>query len=340
MLYKIKKPDIENSERMPVHVPKDVDLKEKDIENFLKSRLHEIVQEDQLFLIGQERARQEEADLLALDKNGVLYIFELKRWESQKENLLQVMRYGQIFGRYDYKKLENFAERQGWLDNKSLQDRHHEYFGLEKALSESEFNKNQVFVLVTHGLDIDTISAVEYWNRKGVKIECAPYHIYLIADEPYIQFNTYSPEHEIVVEHNTNYIIVNTNATWMEDAWESMLGEGKASAYYDRKYSITRIKKGDLVYLYHTAVGVIAKGTAKSGYEKAAVGGDPDEEFYIPLDFSGGWKLYKEKWEMAPNAGQINRRLESRHRFRQTVFSVSKEMAETIDTIYAENAKG
>ena len=50
-----------------------------------------------------ERKGKEEPDILALDKNGDLYIFELKRWGSDQENLLQVLRYGQLFaGVYCY----------------------------------------------------------------------------------------------------------------------------------------------------------------------------------------------------------------------------------------------
>lgn len=76
MLYKLNKDAIELSVRMEIKTPSDFSLQEIDIENFLKSRLGEIVSEDQLMLIGQERRFQEEADLLALDKDGRLYIFE------------------------------------------------------------------------------------------------------------------------------------------------------------------------------------------------------------------------------------------------------------------------
>ena len=87
MLYKFVRDKPESSARIEVKTPQDVGLSEKDIENFLKSRLSEVVSEDQLMLIGQEREWQEEADLLTLDKDRTLYIFELKKWESRQENL-------------------------------------------------------------------------------------------------------------------------------------------------------------------------------------------------------------------------------------------------------------
>ncbi len=335
MLYRLNVEKIESSERIEIGTPAHFGIIEQQIEDFLKSRLDEVVSEDQLMLIGQERKWQEEADLLALDKDGILYIFELKRWESNQENILQVMRYGQIFGRYSYEELEALAQRQQKLDG-SLKEKHRDYFHLDKGLAESEFNKDQVFVLVTNGMDGDAISAVQFWSDKGVNIQCSPYRIYDIDGSPYIQFDTYSSEKEIVLEENTNYFVVNTNRTYMSDAWKDMLNGGKASAYYDRKNSVHRISKNSRVYLYHTRVGVIGSGIALSEYDATDYEGDEDEEYFVPLKFR--WPLFDEnQWaETAPKAWEINERCNSGHRFRQTVFSITKEMADAIDSIAQE----
>lgn len=332
MLYKLNKAAIESSERMEIKTPSGFDLQEIHIENFLKSRLGEIVSEDQLMLIGQERQYQEEADLLALDKDGTLYIFELKRWRSQPENLLQVMKYGQIFGRYTYEELEELARRQKNLEG-SLKESHKDYFDLNKELSNSDFNKDQVFVLVTNGMDRDTISAVNYWSQKGVRIECSPYRIYDIGGEPYIQFDTYNPEHETFHEENTRIFIVNTNKTSMPDAWRDMLKNGRegfASAYAHRRHAVDRISENDCVYLYHSGVGVIAKGRATGACRKS------NEVFSVPLRFD--WALSdKDEWkEKAPKAREINRRLGAGYRFYATVFEIRQDMASVIDGIFDE----
>lgn len=338
MLYKINAAEIESSTRMEIRTPADFDLKEQDIENFFKSRLGEIVSEDQLMLIGQERKGQEEADLLALDKDGILYIFELKRWQSNPENILQVMRYGQIFGRYTYEELEDLARRQQKLDG-VLKEKHKEYFDLSKELLDSDFNKDQVFVLITNGMDKDTISAVNFWSKKGVRIECSPYRIYNIKGEPYIQFDTYNPDDEIFSEENTSFFIVNTNRTYMSDAWKDMLNDGltgKASAYYDRKNSVCRISRGSRVYLYHTGVGVIASGTATSDYAATDYEDDENEEFFIPLKFH--WALSDEsQWDVKSlKAWEINEKWNSSYRFRQAVVTITQDMANAIDSIAEE----
>ena len=343
MLYKLDSERIESSSRVPIRSPADLGLKEKDIENFLKSRLPEVVSEDKLMLIGQERPFQEEADLLALDEGGVLYIFELKRSTSEPKNLLQVMRYGQIFGQYTYRQLENLANKQQGLDDGSaLKARHKIHFDLDKELSEKEFNQDQVFVLVTNGMDSNTISAVKYWSKKGVRITCSPYRVYRIENAPYIQFDTYDPDAEVLSEENVDSYIVNTNSTFMSGAWKDMIGdcfEGKAAAYYDRKWSVCKITMNSHVYLYHNKVGIIAKGVAKSTYQKADCNGDKDEEFFVELKFD--WALQEDAWpERAPTPWEINQKLRTGHRFRQTVFAINEAMAKAIDSIKTKKETG
>jgi RecB family endonuclease NucS len=131
MLYQIDLGKIANSQRLQIERPEALGVTEKAIEDFFASRPYELLPEDQLMLIGQERQRQEEADLLALDRRGRLYIFELKRWQSNTENLLQVLRYGQIFGRYSYDQLQDLARRHQKLEGE-LRERHREHFELER----------------------------------------------------------------------------------------------------------------------------------------------------------------------------------------------------------------
>lgn len=336
MLYRLDRP-MESSERVKVASLSDFGFKEKDLERFVGSHLTEVVSDDHLMLIGQERPWQEEADILALDRKGVLYIFELKRWESKKENILQVLRYGQIFGRYSYKDLERLAQRHRKLEG-SLAEEHRVSFELNEPLSESEFNHDQVFVLVTNGVDEESISVVNYWSKKGLKIVCAPYRVYRIGDDPYIQFQPYNPDGDVIVERDSSYFIVNTNRTYMSDGWKNMLGDrstGKASAYYSRKSGITRIPKKATVFLYHTGVGVIAKGRATSTFKETAVqvgeSYDKGEEFFVPLKFD--WTLSQDEWAKALRASQINQRIGRSYRFRDTVFAIGENMARAIDSI-------
>ena len=340
MLYELNSDNPERSVKVVIKHPAHFGLHEEHIENFLKSRLSEIVSEEHLMLIGQERKGQEEADLLALDKEGTMYIFELKRWESNSENILQVMRYGQIFGRDTYEELQDLARRQQQLDHDlSLNESHRRHFDLDKPIKNSKFNLKQQFVLVTNGVDADTISAVDYWSGMGVEISCSPYRLYEIDGKPFIQFDTFNPDGDVLLETNTPHFIVNTNSSYMDTAWQDMLGdrrEGKASAWGDRKWAICNIPQKSIVYLYHTGVGVIAKGMTTDSYQMTDYEQYVDNEYYVPLNFE--WAIARCDWQQkAVKAWQINALLNAGHKFRNTVFTVSEEMAQAIDTIAEEN---
>ena len=169
MLYNINSDNIESSTRVEVSWPAKFNLKEKDIENFLKSRLHESnFRRTAHVNWAKSEVGKKKLTCWLSTKMGFCTSFELKRWESNKENILQVMRYAQIFGRYSYEELTKLVQKQQKLDG-SLKQKHKDYFGLDKELSDSDFNKDQVLVLVTNGTDKDTISAVNFWSKKGSK---------------------------------------------------------------------------------------------------------------------------------------------------------------------------
>src|SRR3989442_15669325 len=86
-------------------------LDERALQDILFKSLDRLFPDDELILLMQSRRWQEEPDLMAVDKDGNLYIFELKAWESHSENLLQVLRYGQIHGTSKYTDLDEIYRK-------------------------------------------------------------------------------------------------------------------------------------------------------------------------------------------------------------------------------------
>lgn len=130
----------------------------------------------------------------------------------------------------------------------------------------------------------------------------------------------------------TIFWIVNSNQTWSDTDYLDMYNRDRAAAYHSRKSAVENIKKGNVVYLYHNKVGIFSKGTASDNYLVKDKDGDPNEEYYIPLSVT--WKVNPvDNPEKAVHAWEINQALKSGHRFRQTAFTISKEMAEIIDNI-------
>lgn len=314
-------------------------LKEKDLENVISKRIERLVRTDQLMVIMQERQRQEEPDILAIDEKGKLYIFELKRWEGRSENLLQALRYGQKFGRYNYEKLNWFYQsyrhsKQGRIN---LHEAHKDFFELDKVLDKDSFNIDQHFVIVTNGLDYDTWDAIAYWKNKGLSISPLVYRIFKINEELYIDFDPYGPIPDAPKEPESGLFVINTNKTYMPEVYKEMVAERKGSAYYGRKYSIQNIKAGNSVCLYHVGAGVIGIGKAKTDYMKKGINGDTDEEYYVQINFEYLIDINENNWqEKTVHAWEINNYFNTSYRFRQTVFQLPYEFSDFIKTKFEE----
>lgn len=301
---------------------------EKDLEDLIASNINKVISQDSLMTIFQERKGKEEPDIMALDKSGNLYIFELKRWKSDKENLLQVLRYGQIFGQYDYYKLDEIYHKFN-NNGKELIEEHKNHFnlGADEEIRKEDFNKKQHFLIITDGTDVDTRQAVNYWRKTGLWIDAIIYRVYETSDgQKIIEFNTYSPE-EDVIEFEEGCYILNTNTkNGMQDDTD-MLGNCKAAAYYDPwKYKINKIQKGDKVFLYRSGTGIVAIGKG-SGVIKKKNYRDMDteinEEYYTELE---EFKVLKKSL----SASQVKEITEVDYRFMSTMFGIGKENGDKV----------
>src|SRR4051812_13781315 len=123
-------PSTRAAERVAGSPLKQFGLDERRLQDILFRSLDRLIGEDELLLLMQSRRWQEEPDLLALDREGSLYIFEIKVWESRHENLLQVLRYGQLNGTLDYDGLDEIWRRTASSD-RPLNEVHRAKFDVE-----------------------------------------------------------------------------------------------------------------------------------------------------------------------------------------------------------------
>lgn len=331
MLFYLNKTDRVKIKAVKLSTFADLGWSEKDLENLISVNITRLIPENQLMVLFQERPFDEAADIYALDKKGDLYIFELKLWKSEQENILQVLRYGQIYGQYSYDQLQDLLRKYKKQPDINLSEKHYEYFKevLNSKLKLDEFNTEQHFIVITNGIDLNTLNAIKYWQDKGLKIESIVYRIYNVGSESIFEFDPYNPEREVIIEVEEGYFIVNTNITWSKTNYKEMLTNEKAAAYEDKKYGISNIKKGDTVFLYHTAVGIVAYGKAIDSYKMDDVNGNKDEEYYINLKFD--WKIDPDiERDKAVKSWEINDKLKSGYKFRPPVFSIPENMAKII----------
>ncbi|SHJ13231.1 hypothetical protein SAMN02745181_1262 [Rubritalea squalenifaciens DSM 18772] len=269
MLYRIIKDgdSFESLEPQPfTHLPL-----EKDLENLLADQLMESLE---LLPFFQERARQEEADIYALNKNGDIVIFELKRATVGGDAVHQVLRYADQSADWNYstiaKKFETYRGQRDNLPSGSLAEAHQETFELDEPLAESSFNKDQHLILVGYAGNTDLAKKVDYWKGKGLKIDFVPYRIFEIADESYFEFFSLpydlhqNPAHLKGVIFDTCLM----NGNW---SLEYMARNSRVAAYNEQDGCVYRLNKNDTVFLYHKGVGIVAAGRVTS-----AVKDDPD----------------------------------------------------------------
>ena len=303
----------------------DVNWKEEDFQKMMYKNLDVLLPEDEILLIMQSRKWQKEPDLMAIDKNGDLYIFELKAWESDDTNLLQVLKYGQIFGQSSYADLNKLFLK-FFPNTKGLLTTLNEKFDVN--LKESDINQKQKFILITNGLDFKTRATIEYWSAQGVKISSWIYKVYQVENEILLDFNTFRKTPNPYEDIDEGYYILNTNIQGGSPDEEDMLKNKKAAAYFEPwKYKIEKLNKGDKVFLYRSETGIIAKGIATGEVEKLPYRENStdhkDEEYYMKLD--------KFKVLSNPiNASEIKKIAGVNYVFMQTMFSIDKQTGEQL----------
>lgn len=297
---------------------------ELDLQRLMSSHIQDFIYSNDLLTIFNERPRQEEPDILAIDRNGDLYILELKRWSSDRENLLQVLRYGQLYGSSNYDELNELFQKYS-KSNAELLEIHKQYFDLpdDKALRKSDFNMHQHFLIVTNGLDQNTVDAIRYWKNNGLSIDAIIYWVFEINGEHYIEFNMYFPI-EGYLEYEGNNYVLNTNYSNNKNHTDDMINEQKAAAYYPGwREKIGKLQRGDTVFLYKSGYGIIAYGTADGKLEKKDCDGYKDYEYYMHLD---DFTVLKKPL----SASKMKELTKQGFPFRTTMFYMSEECKDII----------
>jgi hypothetical protein len=262
---------------------------------------------------------------MAVDKDGNLYIFELKAWESHSSNLLQVLRYGQMYGSSHYSDLDAWYQRVSG-QAQSLKAAHRAKFDV--GLREEDFNRKQVFVVMTNGLDYRTREAIQYWRTSGLEVRPWVYRVYRgNGDELLLEISAFRVHDNPYEDLAEGYYILNTNIRNSQEDHEDMLRNAKAAAYFDPwKFKIQRLAKGDMIFLYQSGSGIVALGEANGRLQRAAYHGNPehtDEEYFM--------KLQRFQRVSTPlTAAEIKKLTGVNHVFMSTMFGLDAESGKAI----------
>lgn len=295
MLYKLGKTNdvFDSIEPVPFrNLPK-----EKHLEDLMARNLTGVLFEDnQMMPLFQETPYDGGADIYALNEQGDLVIFELKRDDACEGAVHQILRYCETAAQWDFQYLQRRAKLEvyGYDAAKGLRVAHQSHFELKQPLDEFDFNKQQHLIIVGSAGSDDLIRNVDYWKSKGISVEFIPYRIYAIGDgekkDYYFEF--FSPPYD---RHSSpahvKGVIFDTNRSYDEDSIWYMCENQRVAAFGGRKDAVRSLGRGDIVFLCHRWTGVVAagkvKGSLKEDKEKDAMFWEMDWLTSVPMKDGG-----------------------------------------------------
>ena len=236
----------------------ELNLLEKDLENFLA----EILKSDGEFMpIFQERNFRPEPDLVALDSNGNLIIFELKRYSAGSWTIHQIMNYYRSFAILSYDDLNQEFKKYSRA-SEELADVHKEVFGLDEPLPKNYFNRVQKMMIVANVADSNLVKDIEYLKQQGLyNIDFTPYRFYKIGEKIYFEFFT-KPYDLHIDSRSVKGVMFDTCEKYIAGAFLDMFAKSKISAYGDKEGTVYCFNKGDYVFYYKN--GIIGAGIITS----------------------------------------------------------------------------
>ena len=178
---------------------------------------------------------------------------------------------------------------------------------------------------MTNGLDFRTRQAIQYWRSSGLDVRPWVYRLYPDQAHSFLlELARFAVQDNPYEDVAAGFYILNTNHNNDPADHRDMIENRKAAAYFSPwKYKIDQLSKRDTVFLYQSAVGIVAMGRASGKLETAAYHGDPkhtDEEHYMALD------QFRRVDPPVP-ASEIKDVTGTNYVFRGTMFSMDAESA-------------
>jgi hypothetical protein len=269
----------------------DVARTEKDLEDLLAQHLFDVLfSQTPLLPFHQERPYQAVADIYALNEEGDIIIFELKRDQADSEALEQLLRYVGEAGLWSFKEIQRRYNNYRSDSSSSLLEAHSQTFNIDPGteLRENEFNRNQHLWVVGNAADEHLIRSIDYWKTKGLSIDFFPYRIYQIGESAYFEFFAKPYDYHLNPGLKKG-ILFDTNRSWdhVDGGYgclqEMMLGE-KISAYGERKVAVLCLQPNDYVFYSHVGIGVVGAGRVKGRNVKKMGHPEYGEEWYLEVE--------------------------------------------------------
>lgn len=254
---------------------------EKDLEDLLAENLFDTLFEGApLMPVFQERKRQPEPDIVALDAEGNITIFELKLGTANTDALEQLFRYVDAIRKWGYadinSKLNEYRRKRKEEEVADLAMHHKDAFGLPQPLQPHLFNRHQRMIVVGSAADDELIGSITYWRSKGLDIDFMPYRVFTIGDQRYFEFFA-KPYDKRTNPGDQKGVMFDTNRSYNVDSFADMVNNNKIAAYGAVKHYVSYLGKKDIVFYSHKGYGLV--GAARITSTKP-IPASPDELYH------------------------------------------------------------
>lgn len=153
------------------------DFKEENREELLETWLENnpscILEDEEVLILGRQVSTNLKSviDLLGVDKEGDVVVIELKRDQTPRETLAQILEYASFIEGLSYEELQGIFRQYLGEENAVLADQHRYYFklGEDEAVA---FNKDQKLVLVGQTITRDIKQTANFLRKRAVNIFC------------------------------------------------------------------------------------------------------------------------------------------------------------------------
>jgi hypothetical protein len=285
MLYRLssRNEGLGSLEPLPFRDAAGLQKTEKDLENLLAAHLLDVLFEDAPLLpIFQERQLQSEADIYAVNREGDLVVFELKRGVAGEDAVLQAIGYAQRAGRWVYSELDRrfkiYLQKRGFT-LADLRASHQDAFQLDEPLEPTSFNRHQHLYIVGSAANEKLTDAIAYWKSQGLSVWFLPYRIYDFEGQRLFEFFSL-PYDRHRNPSDVKGVLFDTNRTYDEKSVWEMIEKARVAAYGDIKYVVDYLNPGDIVFFFHKWEGLIAAAEVRGPVRR-----DGDQEQYRDVRF-------------------------------------------------------
>ena len=282
----------------PQHSAADLQLVEKDLENWIAAHPELLFGAERVLVIGQSVCGQKMADILALDGDGRLLIIELKRDWSDRATVGQLLEYAaRMADEGAHEQLDKIARSYPQQHETSLVTRFHQFFDNETG-EDVKLGSTQRVIVVAPGADEELRRIVRWLKASGVAIDFVPFTLYSSGDGGDI-FIDIEPLPKIEPSAQTSSIYApgpwggdwsfNTNETYAPGAYVKMFEQGVIAIYgYETgPENLKGSKPGERVLAFVNRKGVMAAGFVVDGDVFAAssvFGGE--KEFHLRVKWN------------------------------------------------------